>query len=109
MKSYKIYIIEEAENDLVDIYNYISIHDSNRKAEQVIDKLEKACLLLETFPHRGRIVPELKKIHITTFFEIIHKPFRIIYQVIDNRIYIHAVLDSRRDLDELLYNRLIRA
>ena len=101
-------MIIEAENDLVDIYNYISIHDSSFKAEKIIKRIEDECLKLEILPERGRIVPELKKIEIVTYLELIFKPFRIIYQTINNAVYIHAILDSRRDLEELLYNRLIQ-
>jgi toxin ParE1/3/4 len=108
MKKYKVFVVEEAETDLFEIHNYISIHDSERNASIVIDSIEEACLRLETFPNRGRIVPELRKINITSFFEIIHKPFRIIYQIIDNLVYIHAILDSRRDLEELLYNKILK-
>ncbi len=108
MKKYEVFIIEEAEIDLLEIHNYISIHDSKQKADIVITSLEETCLELEILPNRGRIVPELRLIDITSFLEIIHKPFRIIYQIIDNLVYIHAVLDSRRDLEELLYNRLLK-
>ena len=44
MKKYKVFMIIEAENDLVDIYNYISIHDSSFKAEKLIKKIEDECL-----------------------------------------------------------------
>ncbi len=108
MKKYKVFIVNEAENDLAEIYNFISIHDSHFNAEKILNKIEETCLKLEVLPERGRIVPELKKINITIYLEIIHKPFRIIYQIINNVVYIHTILDSRRDLEELLYNRLIR-
>ena len=108
MKKYKVFVIEEAEHDLIDIYDYIASNDSIQIAEKILTRLEDACLKLETFPNRGRIVPELGRINITDYLEIISKPYRIIYQIVADKIFIHGVLDSRRDLEELLYDRLIR-
>jgi toxin ParE1/3/4 len=42
------------------------------------------------------------------FREIHFKPYRIIYQIVESDVYIHAVLDGRRDLQELLEIRLLR-
>ena len=108
MKKYKVLILTEAEKDLVGIGSYVSRNDSPLRARQIVDELEEACKRLASFPHRGRIVPELRRVNITTFSELIHKPYRIIYQVANNLVFIHAVLDSRRDLDELLYKRLVQ-
>jgi len=108
MKKFDVYIVEEAENDILDIYEYIVFNDSIFNAEKILLRIEEECNKLTTLPYRGRIVPELKRINITSFHEIILTPFRIIYQIFDEKIFIHAVLDSRRDLDELLYNRLVK-
>jgi toxin ParE1/3/4 len=42
------------------------------------------------------------------FREIHFKPYRIIYQIIDKRVFVHCVLDGRRDLQELLERRMLR-
>jgi toxin ParE1/3/4 len=36
------------------------------------------------------------------------KPYRLIYRVEGDRVYVPAVLDGRRDLEELLIRRLMR-
>lgn len=36
-----------------------------------------------------------------------YKPYRIIYQIVDDKVYIHAVLDGRRELQESLEKRLM--
>jgi hypothetical protein len=36
------------------------------------------------------------------------KVYRIIYQIVGLDVFVHAVLDGRRDIQELLYQRLIR-
>ena len=66
------------------------------------------CLNLESFPERGHTPPELERINLIGFFEIHFKPYRIIYQILNNNVYIHCVLDGRRELQELLEKRLLR-
>ncbi len=108
MKKYSVYIITDAEEDLSEIYNYVSNFDSITKAKNLLAKLEETCKKLSTFPNRGHIPPELERIGIFDYKEIHYKPYRIIYQILGTKIYIHCILDGRRDLPQLLQERLIR-
>lgn len=105
---FRIYIISDAEEDLLDIFNYVSISDSIEKAEYLIQKIEESCLNLSELPHRGHIPPELERIGVMDYREIHFKPYRIIYQIIESDVYVHCILDGRRDLQEILEKRLIR-
>ncbi|RPI77228.1 MAG: type II toxin-antitoxin system RelE/ParE family toxin [Desulfobacteraceae bacterium] len=105
---YKIYIIDDAEEDIYEIYHYVSLSDSIEKVESLIQKIYETCLKLGTLPNRGHAPPELERIGMLEYREIHFKPYRIIYQVMENVVYIHCVLDGRRDLQELLEMRLIR-
>ncbi len=105
---YQVHIISEAEDDLFEIYQYVSKHDSVSRAEKLLDKLEEACLSLSQLPNRGHVPPELERVAVYDYLEIHYKPYRIIYQIISNRVFIHCVLDGRRDLQELLQKRLLR-
>lgn len=105
---YKVQIIEDAEQDLFDLYSYIALTDSPAKAGELIDQLELFFRKLETTPHRGRIPPELKRIGVDQYRELIFKVYRIIYQIQSNNVFIHCILDSRRDLQEYLEQRLLR-
>jgi len=106
--NYKVFLISDAEEDLYDIYNYVAIHDSVENAENLLNKLEETCNSLSTFPNRGHILPELKRIGVLYYREIHYKPYRIVYQIINTDVYIHCILDGRRDLQQLLYERLLR-
>ncbi len=108
MKEYSAYFIADAEDDLFEIYNYVSTYNSITKAKNLLDKLEETCNNLSTFPNRGHIPPELERIGIFEYKEIHYKPYRIIYQILDTNIYIYCMLDGRRDLLQLLQERLIR-
>ena len=105
---YNVYLVIDAENDLLDIYRYVARHDSAEKADRLLDNLEKTISKLETLPLRGHYPPELESIGVLEFREFFFKPYRIIYQVINKDVYVHAVLDGRRDLQELLQQRMLR-
>ena len=105
---YRVYIIVEAENDIFSIYQYVAINDSIRKAEILLNNIEERISSLSELANRGHIPPELESIGIHDYREIHFKPYRIIYQIIESDVFIHCVLDSRRDLEDLLQERLLR-
>jgi toxin ParE1/3/4 len=105
---YAIEIIIDAENDLWEIYRYVARYDSIEKADRLIDNIEKTIFTLETHPLRGNYPPELERIGVLEFREVFFKPYRIIYQVVKSIVYVHCILDGRRDLPDLLQNRLLR-
>lgn len=108
MKTYKIRITKDAEDDLLDIYDYVARHDSVERANHVLDKLESVIYSLDKTPTRGHIPPELDRIGVKQFKELHFKPYRVIYQIIDGQVIVHACLDGRRDMKSLLERRLTR-
>ena len=108
MKGYRVRIADDAEQDLVDIYQYVATSDSVEKAADVLDELESLCLRLAELPLRGHVPPELDRIGLTTYREVHFKPYRVIYEVIGHVVFIHCVLDGRRDMASLLERRLLR-
>ncbi|PIX24823.1 MAG: plasmid stabilization protein [Deltaproteobacteria bacterium CG_4_8_14_3_um_filter_45_9] len=105
---FTVYLVADAERDLLEIYHYVAQNDSVEKADRLLDHLEKTILKLETMPSRGCIPPELERIGVFELREIFYQPYRIIYQVIKSDVYIHCVLDGRRDLQDLLQKRILR-
>jgi toxin ParE1/3/4 len=106
--TFNVYLIEDAEKDLFDIYRYVSRNDSVGHANRLIEKLEKSILKLEVLPDRGHIPPELERIGVLEFREVFYKPYRIIYQIIGNNVYVHCILDGRRDMQDILQQRVLR-
>jgi toxin ParE1/3/4 len=106
--TFKVFLIADAEQDILELYKYIANSDTIEKAEYVFKNIEKKCSSLNAFPNRGHYPPELERIGIYEYREIHFKPYRIIYQVIDSNVYIHCVLDGRRELEEILERRLLR-
>jgi len=106
---YSVHVVIDAENDLWDIYRYVAQNDSVERIDQLIDNLNCTATSLETLPLRGHCPPELERIGILEFKEILFKPYRIIYQIIASDVFIHCVLDGRRQVIDILQERLFRS
>jgi toxin ParE1/3/4 len=105
---YKVIIDPRAKLDLKEIFIYVALNDSIQSANKLLDALEETCFKLEKYPERGRIPPELRPTGIKNYIEIHYKPYRIIYEIEKDLIYIHCVIDGRRNIQEILSNRLLR-
>jgi toxin ParE1/3/4 len=103
-----VFLIAEAEEDIFEIYQFVARHDSPAKAAALFNKLHETARSLSRQPSRGHIPPELTRINVSGFLEIHFKPYRIIYQIDGTSVFIHAVLDGRRNLQEILPARLLR-
>ena len=106
--TYRVIVLPEAKEDLIDIYIYIARHDSILNAETLHIKLEDKCASLKENLERGHEVPELKRVFVESFREIHFKPYRIIFQIVSETVYIHAVVDGRRELQWFLERRMLR-
>ena len=103
-----VYFLTGAKQDLLRLHRYVALNDSPEKADEFIDHLQKACSKLRTMPEKGRVPPELERIGIREFGELIHKPYRIIYSMAKSAVFVYCILDGRRDLQDLLEERLLR-
>jgi len=106
-KQYEVIWTETAKRDLVEIIEYIST-DSISSAKKIANKIRQRAQRLESLPTRGRWVPELQEIGVFIYRELIEKPWRITYRVEQDKVYITGVLDSRRDLEAILLERILR-
>lgn len=106
VQSYDVRWTPEAEEDAYQIIDYF---DDNRTAIRIIKQFEEKAKSLTRFPERGRIVPELKTLGLLQYHEIFHKPWRMIYTIRDQTVWITALLDARRKLADILYERLLRS
>ena len=105
---YKVVIDPLAKSDLKEIFLYVAVNDSVQSAYKLLDALEETCYKLEKYPDRGHIPPELKTTGIKSYLEIHYKPYRIIYEIENNLVYVHSVIDGRRNIQEILSNRFLR-
>ena len=106
---FTVLLTNDAARDLDELYDYIALHDAPRKADSVLEQIEKAFSKLSEFPERGAYPKELLAIGIREYREIFFKPYRIIYRVMDKNVYVLLVVDGRRDMQSLLQRRLLDA
>ncbi|MBE0538662.1 MAG: type II toxin-antitoxin system RelE/ParE family toxin [Ignavibacterium sp.] len=105
---YKVVFDPLAKLDLKEIFLYVAVNDNIQSANKLLDALEETCYRLEKYPDRGHIPPELKTTGIKSYLEIHYKPYRIIYEIENNLVYVHSVIDGRRNIQEILSNRFLR-
>ena len=104
---FHVFLTRDAENDIRSIYEYVANSDSVATARDLYAHLKAACLNLAELPQRGHIPPELARVDIRQYLEVHFKPYRIIYQIMEHEVYIHCILDGRRDLQTILQKRLL--
>lgn len=96
-----------AVRDLDEILDYLAAERGADQALQLYEALRHAIASLTTMPRRCRQVPELLDLGLFEYREIVTRPYRLVFRIIDREVVILAILDSRRDLEELLIQRAI--
>ena len=107
--SFAIYLTADAARDLEEIYDHIALHDAPGKAEHVLKRIENAFKSLADFSERGAYPKELLSLGIRDYREVFFKPYRLIYRVLRDAVYILPIADGRRDMQTLLQRRLLKA
>jgi toxin ParE1/3/4 len=103
---YKVVWANIAESDLKDIIEHISI-DSPQNALEILKKIKQEASGLYALPERGRIVPELKDQGILQYREIVIPPWRLIYRISERKVFVLSLIDSRRNVEDILFKRFI--
>jgi toxin ParE1/3/4 len=103
--THSIVWVDLAARDLEAIARFIA-REAPMNARRVLGRLRRSAGALTRFPERGRVVPELAAHGIVTYRELVARPYRIIYRVQGRDAIVLAVLDGRRDIEDLLFERL---
>jgi len=106
-KEYKVKITQNAENDINEIIDYIS-QNNPRTALIIMEKIYTKINSLNRFPNRGSYVPELLIRNIKDYRQITEDQWKIYYKINENIVNVLAVIDSRRNLKDLLINKLLK-
>ena len=107
MKSFEVIWTKNAEYDLETIIEYIKT-DSVKIAKDIFFEIKDQCNNLSIFPASRRVVPELQQIGVLKYRELIFKRWRIIYKIENEKVYILIVVDSSRDIEDILFGRLLK-
>ena len=104
---FSVLMTDDAGQDLYEIYEHIAAHDAPQNAGHVLDQIEKKLLSLSDFPDRVAHPKELLALGIREYREIFFKPYRIIYRLIGENVYVMLICNGRRDMQSLLQRRLL--
>jgi addiction module RelE/StbE family toxin len=109
MMSEQLYSVIWTKTALQDQQNIVRyIHsDSSRQASDIYMEIKQHVKELQQLPFRGRIVPELHFFGVSVYREPIIKPWRVIYKIEGRNVYILAVIDGRRNVEDILFERLV--
>ena len=106
-KRFRIAWTEVAANDYEAIVTYVAARSGRTRANKLAERIEKRIATLVSTPKRGRVVPELRALGVDRYREEIMKPYRIIYRATKTQVIVLAIVDGRRDLQELLVERVV--
>jgi len=107
--TYQVFLTDDAARDLEELYEYIAEHDGPQKADYVLDRIESTISGLSELPECGAYPRELFSLGIREYREVFFKPYRLIYRIIGEAIYVYMIADGRRDMQRLLQRRLFLA
>lgn len=107
-RRYSVVWTEVAATDIERLAAYL-VDEAPLRAERILLRIIARGESLNLFPHRGRTPRELRALGDQTWLETQVRPWRIIYKIADTKtVEIHAVLDGRRSLEDILMERLLR-
>ncbi len=105
--AYRVAWAPEAVRDAEEIVSFLATV-APAAARSLADRIARAARSLETFPDRGRVVPELARFGHRRWREMVLSPYRMAYKVESRTVLVVAVLDGRRDVEDILLDRLVR-
>lgn len=105
---YQVHLLESAKHDLIEIRSYIIKNFSIAIWKKTYSKIKNALRNLTTIPFSGAIPEEIDKLNIFQYRQIVSEKNRIIYEIRQQNIYIHIIVDARKDMCSLLTKRLLR-
>ena len=98
---------EIAARDIERLAAYLT-DEAPARAAHIVDRIVSRAESLEFFPERGCVPPELRGIGDRTWREVQEPPWRIVYRIASSRrVDVHAVLDGRRSLEDILMERIL--
>ena len=106
-KKYFVKISKSAKNDLRGIIRFIE-KNNPMNAMTILKRIENRINSLEKFPERGGYVPELLKHNIKDYRQLIESPWKIIYKIDSDMVNVLIIIDSRRNTQDILMEKLIK-
>lgn len=105
-EEYRVKLSKDAKTELNEIYEYIA-QQNPQTAIKIIRKIKEKIDSLDHFPARGAYVPELLARNIKDYRQLTEHPWRIIYKIDNNIVNVLTIIDSRRNLQDILIRKFL--
>ena len=107
MEIKEVIVSQFAEDDLNEIVEYYFSLSPNY-VENIVSEFETNILSLQQYPKRGRIVPELDRQGISQYRELMQGHYRIVYEISEEKVIVHTIIDGRRNFEDIIISKLSR-
>ena len=107
MEIKEVIVSQFAEDDLNEIVEYYFSLSPNY-VENIVSEFETNILSLQQYPKRGRIVPELDRRGISQYRELMQGHYRIVYEISEDKVIVHTIIDGRRNFEDIIISKLFR-
>lgn len=104
---YEVFFTRFAEDDLGEILDFY-LTKNRPFAVKLLETVEARVSELSSYPERGRVIPELERKSIVDYREIVEGNYRILYKVEDRKVFVLAIVDGRRNFEEVVIAKLMR-
>jgi toxin ParE1/3/4 len=104
---YKIIWSKDAGEEFIEIISWYKYNAGKNIAQKIYSKINTQIKKLKDMPEIGRPVQILKDIGVNDYRQIIQDNWIIYYKVEGQIINIISIIDGRRNLEEILYKKII--
>ena len=105
-KTHRVLWTQSAQQDLARIIEFIA-RDNEANSKKLYKTVVRKAENLWQLPSQGRIAPELMDFGVEFYRELVISSWRLVYKVETERVLILAIFDGRRNVEDILFERLI--
>jgi len=98
---------KDAGDELLEIISYIKYNTGKITAEKIFNKINDGVKKASENAAGRRIAPMLRNFGINDIHQLNISPWAIFYKVENNEMRIISIIDQRRNLEEILYKKII--
>ena len=107
MEIKEVIVSQFAEDDLNEIVGYY-LSLSQNYVENIVSEFEINVMFLQQYPKRGRVISELERQGISQYKELIQGYYRIVYEISEDKVIVHTIIDGRRNFEDIIISKLSR-
>jgi toxin ParE1/3/4 len=104
---YKLNWSKDAGEEFIEIISWYKYNVGKNIAKKIHSKISSRIKKLKEMPGIGKPVQILKDIGVNDYRQIVQDNWIIYYRVEGQNINIISVIDGRRNLEEILYKKII--